>query len=210
MSVVLGRANRRASLECPLQFAIASFCDPESREPKFLHSAQRKRKDNAWLELVQDQRVRLTFRLHPNKCSDYTDDWLAGQIDLLKSLLALPGVLGLGEVGVDYDHASPSQKGAQQERRGEDPGGGTLPILGNRPIVIHLRDADLTQKQTPSEVHTDVIRILSKLVRKGKLAQDHRIQLHYFRGGQTTVQVGGTLPQCPLFHEWLGGAVHTS
>jgi Tat protein secretion system quality control protein TatD with DNase activity len=180
MSAVLERADRRAALECPLQYAITSFCDLESRGQKFLQAVQRH--DNTWLELIQDPRIRLTFGLHPRKCSDYTDDWLASQTDLLKSLLALPGVVGL-EVGLDYGHASPSQKAAQQDAV-ERILVGALPILGSCPILIHLRDAITTQKN-PSQVHPDLIRILSKLVGENKLAQDHRIQLHYFRGDQT-------------------------
>jgi Tat protein secretion system quality control protein TatD with DNase activity len=104
--------------------------------------------------------------------------------------MALPGVVGLGEVGLDYGHTSPCQKAAQQDAV-ERILAGVLPSFGSRPIVIHLRD-DTTTQETPSEVHPDIIRVLSKLVRENKLAQDHRIQLHYFRGDQTTVLKWGS------------------
>jgi hypothetical protein len=46
LAAVLQRADTTAALSCPLQFAIASFCDPDGRE-RFLQAAERK---ESWLE----------------------------------------------------------------------------------------------------------------------------------------------------------------
>jgi Tat protein secretion system quality control protein TatD with DNase activity len=49
---------------------------------------------------------------------------------------------------------------------------------------------------------------MSKLVRKGKLAQDRCIQLHYFRGDQTTVlKWGGGGELFPNVHYSISGSV---
>jgi Tat protein secretion system quality control protein TatD with DNase activity len=89
----------------------------------------------------QDPRLCLTIVLHPKPLRDYKCDqrWIEEPVGLLKQLLELPGMVGMGEVGLNYGKPGcTTQEKQVQKRLLEAVLRGVARNLNGRPIVLHL------------------------------------------------------------------------
>lgn len=204
LAAILQRGDREAAERQPLRFCVANFCD--EREQEQLLGAYKQNR-LSWVELQDDPRLRLSFGLHPRLCRrDKKAGWLDSRIDLLKQLLQCPGVVALGEIGLDYA-GCPVQEHDKQARAVECILRSLAPLLHGRPVVLHLRDADPARRDPdpPSKAHEDMLNLLLRLVRQSVLQDDQSFQLHCFQGSQSIVQ--RWLAAFPQTHFSVGGRV---
>jgi Tat protein secretion system quality control protein TatD with DNase activity len=187
-------------------FGIANYCDLRGRQ-QLLQAY--KRQHLAWLELQDDPRLKLSFGLHPKLCHKNREEgWLDNQIGLLKQFLRVPGVVALGEIGLDYS-GCPVQEHEKQITALERILRDMAPLLHGRAVVLHLRDQEAPRRlPDPSyKAHDDILALLLKLVRERVLRDDQAFQLHCFQGPQRVSLVERWLASFLRTHFSIGGAV---
>ena len=175
-----------------LQYAVASFCDPEFH----LRLDRGPQKERLREDLQNDPRLRLAFGVHPKHATGFCRHLNTG-VDRLRRLMSLPGVVAFGEVGLDYTVPSAEWESQRKmlthllkELRGE---------IGGKPLVIHCREA---VSPTPQKAEEDLLAILRR-----EVPADQPIQVHYFNGNKTAVD--RWLQAFPNTYFSVGGAATT-
>ena len=122
--------------------------------------------------------ARLTISIHPNEVAQSSQGQLRTLVDRLFAHLSEPGVVGLGEIGLDYCKTK-SEAGRKQQQET------LIKILRHAradrhlkklPIVLHVRDETPYQLQASE----DCIRALQT----AEIPRDHPVYRHCFVGGQ--------------------------
>jgi TatD DNase family protein len=157
--------GRRPEVLVDVVGGVIVFCDPESY-PK---------------RLPRQPGFGVAIGVHPRKARSFEDKHL----DEFSSLLRSPGVIALGEIGLD--HTEPQDTWAAQEELLVKLLQYSMPI---RPVVVHLRDqAD----RHAGEVGAKCLQLF-----KANAAPTQRIHLHCFGG--TVEQIVGWLEAFPQCH----------
>lgn len=118
--------------------------------------------------------------VHPNDAAVWTDD----TINVLRRLAEAPGVVAIGEIGLDYYwDRTPHELQQNVFRRQLE-----LAAEMDLPVIIHTRNKDETDRQAIA----DVLDILGtwqlELVRSGSLLADRPGVLHSFSGNLEEAQ----------------------
>lgn len=136
---------------------IAVYCFPSSWPAPNQHAFH-----------ARDDRLRFAYGIHPRQASAAT----TAAVGRLPELLRRPGVVALGEVGLDY--AKDPQKDASARDEQHKLLDQLLPLAAdsNMPVVIHCRD------RGSGSAASDCCKILQR-----HLPPDHQIHLHCYSYG---------------------------
>ena len=140
-----------------LQFVISNHCYPW----KWPRSQEQE-------HILRDHRLRLAIGVHPRFCSRFR----RGDVDVLDRYLRQPGVVALGEIGIDR---SVGVKARDQEKQIQVLEA-VLPLAARRkvPVILHCRG---------NEAMKDCLGVLCRF-----LGRDHPIHCHCFTGSEEDME----------------------
>lgn len=148
------------SWQVKLVGAVANFCDPATYPSEEL------------VRTLHQEGLYVTIGLHPKDVNDVTDEVMRR----METLLDMPEVVGLGEVGID--HSVPPRFWGNQQRVLSR----ALPLLKNRHVlVVHCRGMELSGQV--SEAYTTLLYHLQP-----RVPRDQCIHLHCFTGTEDMVR----------------------
>ncbi|XP_069114375.1 uncharacterized metal-dependent hydrolase YcfH-like [Argopecten irradians] len=139
--------------------AVAVYCDPSTYP------------EEEEIQLLRQENVRVVVGIHPKKYLTAED------LDRLKVLLTVPGVVGLGEVGIDHT-VQPPEHWYYQERQLKS----LLQFLpSDKVLVLHIRGT--RGDKAGVEAYMRCLDIL-----EARVDRHQKIQLHCFTGTAHVVE----------------------